>query len=122
MRDFVVYFTTSCEDPQVDVLGFTFDRRRLDETGTFHYEFRNEDLFAYSVYIDGTVRFRSAEGTFEFNYPTLTEEDQAHLCTTGVLDWSAERVRSVPAGPSPSSSDGRLLTVDRRGELTVAER
>jgi len=47
------------------------------------------------------VRFVSDGGTFEFNYPTLIDDDQAQLCSTGTLDWSADRVRSV-RGSIPS--------------------
>jgi hypothetical protein len=64
------------------------------------------------------VRFGSADGTFQFNYPTLTDDDQAQLCSTGTLDWSADRVRSVREGPFPPTGV-TLLKVDRRGELTV---
>ena len=51
----------------------------------------------------GTVGFGSAEGTLEMNYADLTDDDQAQLCTTGVVIGrliGANRIRHLsPACP-----------------------
>jgi len=116
-----LYFTTNCEDPSREVFGISFPRVRLDDFGAFLIDGRNTGIFSYSYTLDGAVRWGGAAGTFEFNYPTLTDDDQAELCTTGVLDWSAERVGSRPARPLSWPDGVTVMKIDRGGELRVME-
>jgi len=98
------------EDPGLD---------RLYERLATEFELVERWDPVYSFHVAGTVRFGSAEGTFELNYAALTEDDQAQLCTTGVVDWSADRRRSVPARITRTSpAEGvTFLEVDSRGGL-----
>ena len=121
---FVISFTVTCEDGSTGSLaglGFIPRRLRLGEGGEFEFVERSQpsEPSSYSFHAAGTVRFGSAEGTFELHYASLTEDDQAQLCTTGVLDWSADRRKSDPARITGTSRpEGvTLLEVDRRGEL-----
>ena len=120
VRGGFLYFTTNCEDPSVEVFGISFPRARVDDSGAFLIEGRNTGIFSYSYLFDGAVRWGRAAGTFEFNYPTLTEDDQAELCTTGVLDWSADRAGSRPAGPLSVPDGVTMMRIGRDGELRVA--
>ena len=114
-------FTTNCEDPSYGVFGISFPKARLDDAGAFHIERREEGISSYSYTIDGVVRWGGAAGTFEFNYARLTEDDQAELCTTGVLDWSADRIGSRPAGPLSAPDGVTMVKIDRDGELRLIE-
>jgi len=120
LREFRIFFTVTCEDGSTGSLvgvGFGHRRLRLGEGGEFELVERWDPV--YSFHVAGTVRFGSAEGTFELNYAALTEDDQAQLCTTGVVDWSADRRRSVPARITRTSpAEGvTFLEVDSRGGL-----
>ena len=124
LRGFVIFFTVTCEDGStgsLDGIGFWPRRLRLGESGKFQIDSRPQpsEPSSYSIHLAGTVRFGSADGTFELNYASLTEDDQAQLCTTGVLDWSADRRKSDPARITRMSlPDGvTFLEVDRRGEV-----
>jgi hypothetical protein len=124
LRGFVIFFTVTCEDGStgsLDGIGFFPRRLRLGEGGEFEFVERSQpsEPSSYSFHGAGTVRFGSAEGTFELNYASLTEDDQAQLCTTGVVDWAADRRRSNPARITRTSlPEGvTFLEIDRRGEL-----
>ena len=62
-------------------------------------ELRDDGFFGYAFTLTATVRRDSAEGTVELITTGLTSDDQAQLCQTGLLDWSAERVRRAGALP-----------------------
>ena len=115
----ILYFTTNCEDPSVEVFGISLPRARVDDTGAFLVERRNTGIFSFSFTFDGVIRWGGAAGTFEFNYPTLSEDDQAELCTTGVLDWSADRVGSQPARPLSAPDGVTMIKIDRDGDLRM---
>ncbi|HET6712629.1 MAG TPA: hypothetical protein VFI59_02840 [Actinomycetota bacterium] len=126
LGEFLISFTVTCEDGSTGWLpgigiGFWAERLRLGEGGEFQYDLRPQpgQPPSYSFHLAGTVRFGSAEGTFELNYASLTEDDQAQLCTTGVLDWAADRRRSNPARITGTSlPEGvTFLEIDRRGDL-----
>jgi hypothetical protein len=93
LRDFRVHFTMTCEDATTRSYGVTWRfTERLGADGSFAVKDRVvERVSAFSLAVDGEVRWASAHGTFEFLSPSLTDDDQAQLCTTGSLDWSAER-------------------------------
>lgn len=126
LSEFLIFFTVTCEDGSTGwldgiVIGFWAERLRLGEGGEFQYDLRPQPGQPpnYSLHLAGTVRFGSAEGTFELNYADLTEDDQAQLCTTGVVDWSVDRRRSHPARITRTSpAEGvTFIEMGRRGEL-----
>ena len=124
LRSFLIFFTVTCEDGTTGSLhgvGFSPRRLRLGESQEFQLDRRPRpsEPSHYSFHLAGTVRFGSAEGTFELNYASLTEDDQAQLCTTGVVDWSADRRGSSPARITRTSlPEGvTFLEIDRRGDL-----
>jgi hypothetical protein len=110
----------TCEDgPTGSLVGFvsTGGLDRLGKGGEFEVVFRDEPS-GPSFHFVGAVRFGSAEGTLEVNQATLTEDDQAQLCTTGVVDWSADRRSSSPARITRSvlHEGTTFLELGRRGE------
>ncbi len=64
-------------------VGERLDGRRL----TLDLAYASEAL-----HIIGAFRAQTANGTFEDTIPTLTDDEQAQLCTTGELTWDAHRV------------------------------
>jgi hypothetical protein len=97
-RRFVTAFffnvTLTCEDASTARVGFFFGgRHRLDENGEVTIEERQDGFFGYSATLTATVRRDSAGGTVEVIGTGLTSDDQAQICESGVLDWSAERLR-----------------------------
>ena len=98
-----VFFTVTCDDGSTGTLaglGARGMKLRLGEGGEFQFDSpprQPGEPSDVTWHFAGTVRFGSAEGTFELNYANLTEDDQAQLCTTGVLDWAADRRGSNPA-------------------------
>jgi hypothetical protein len=101
-------FTATCENGSTsfgNVIEFGYGRRRLrlGAGGEFDYSSPRTPPSEPSEYtwdIAGTMRFGSAEGTLELKYAALTKDGQAQLCTTGIVDWSADRRRSILAGTS----------------------
>jgi len=92
-------FTTTCEDGFTDTFGRTFHRdTRLDDSGAFHIETgsRPGSIVGGRLVVDGVVGWGSAEGTLEFRYGSLDEVGDPQLCTTGTVDWQAERRRVSP--------------------------
>lgn len=119
---FSARLTITCEDSSTQTFAFGFARdRRLSDTGEFHYDFfETGSFFRYAFHVTGTVGFRSATGTVEFKYPSLNEAEEVQLCTSGVVDWSAERVRAEPARVQTGGSSPEGVTrqrIDRHGEL-----
>jgi len=86
----------TCEDASTIFERWGINLGRLDEDGSFDVSRRGDGMFDYWYHIVGTIGFRSAEGTFEIRYGSLTDEPdpQAQLCTSGELTWTAERVRA----------------------------
>jgi hypothetical protein len=94
LTDFSFFARLTCEDASTTVVGFgNGGRHRLDANGQVTIERRQDGLFGYAVTFTATVRRDVAEGTVEIITTGLTSDDQAQLCETGVLEWSAERVR-----------------------------
>jgi len=125
LRAFFIYFTVTCEDDTTgDLIGIGLSRRRglrLGDNGEFQLD---KTKRSFSYHFAGRVRFRSADGTFELNYAELTEDEQAQLCTTGVVDWSATRRGSRPAGLTDRTTPEGVtwLRIDRDGELVEVRR
>ena len=94
LTEFFFIARLTCDDATTTTVGFGHGgRHRLDENGQVTIERREDGLFGYAVTFTATVRREVAEGTVEIIASGLTSDDQAQLCSTGVLDWSAERVR-----------------------------
>jgi hypothetical protein len=94
LTEFRLTARITCEDASTERVGFWLgERERLDEDGQVTIELREDGLFGYSFTATATVRRDFAEGTVELITTGLTSDDQAQLCETGVLDWSAQRVR-----------------------------
>jgi hypothetical protein len=76
-----------------------------------------------ALHVAGVFRARTADGTFRDSMATLTEDEQAQLCTSGDLTWTAERVREGRAQFQPPrgagvvqrSTGGWIRTVSRIG-------
>ena len=115
---FAVFFTMTCEDASIGgYAGWisTGGMDRLGEGGEFEFDSRSEPS-GPSFHFAGTVRFGSSDGTLEVNQATLTDDDQAQLCTTGVVDWSADRIHSRPARINRVSPSERMTLVGRNGD------
>ena len=116
----LVFFTLTCEDASTEFFGFEFNsRERLADDGSFTSEETFPGVFGFRAHMQGVVRWASAEGTFQVDVGGLTEEGEPQLCTTGLLDWSAHRVRSRPAQPSATPDGVTMLRVGRDGALRV---
>ena len=76
-------------------IGVRFEGRSL----TFDHAFWSEAL-----HITGVFRPQTADGTFKNTQASLTDTEQAQLCTTGDLTWTANRV--VAARETHLSSRG----------------
>jgi hypothetical protein len=60
--------------------------------------------FMEALHFHGTIGPRRGSGDFRFTIAALTEDEQAQLCTTGDLTWSALRINATSpaaAGPIP---------------------
>ena len=94
LTEFSVIAWVTCGDASAATVGFASGGRyRLDENGQVTIERREDGIFGYAITFTATVRRDLAEGTVELITTGLTSDDQAQICETGVLDWSAERVR-----------------------------
>ena len=63
--------------------GDRLDGRRWTFDADFGYE---------ALHLTGKFRAQAADGTYENLQASLTDADEAQLCTTGELTWSADRV------------------------------
>jgi hypothetical protein len=108
-------FSATCENGSTSFgngLDFGYGRRRLRLGSGGEFEYSNprtppSEPSEYTWHFAGTMRFGSAEGTLEVRYAALTKDDEAQLCTSGIVDWSADRRRSILA----RSSRGTLQKV-----------
>lgn len=123
--EMMIFFTVTCADGSTgSVSGIGFGRipgYRLGENG----EFQIDDGFSrYVFHVTGTVGFRSAQGTFELKYANLNEAEEPQLCTTGVVDWSADRTGSRPIRSSglPLDDGVTLFETNQQGELLEVNR
>lgn len=64
-------------------VGHRLDGRRLAFDERFLYE---------ALHVTGVFRGQTADGAFEVTWATLTDTEEAQLCTTGNLTWTADRV------------------------------
>lgn len=102
MKDLTFRAELACEDGSAIKYwsGWSFGGAGLRLQGrrlTFDHVFYSEAL-----HVTGTFRARTAEGTFENTWASLTDAEDAQLCTTGELTWTADKVsrrRVVELGP-----------------------
>ncbi len=66
-------------------VGVRFEGRSV----TFDFTFQSE-----AMHLTGVFRPHTADGTFKNTMAALTDTEQAQLCTTGDLTWTASRVVS----------------------------
>jgi len=123
IRRLTVFMTLTCDDASTTDFGIGFGiGRRLGDDGSFGLHDLYTGMWGLAIDIDGVVRWRSAEGTLEISAPGLTEDGgDATFCTTGAVDWTADRVSSRPASPLPARDGVTMVRIDRDGELRVIE-
>jgi hypothetical protein len=124
LHDFVVFVTLTCEDASTtETFGIGLGNwKRLGDDGSFELHQIYPGVFGFAYDIVGVVRWGSAEGTVEVSAPALTEDGgDATFCTTGLVDWTADRVRSRPAEPLSAPDGVTMVKIDRDGELRVIE-
>ena len=123
IRDANVFMTLTCDDASTMDFGIGFGiGRRLGDDGSFGLHDLYTGMFGLAIDIDGVVRWGSAEGTLEISAPGLTEDGgDATFCTTGLVDWTADRVNSRPASPLSVPDGVTMVRIDRDGELRVIE-
>ena len=77
-----------------------------------------------ALHITGTFRGQTADGTYEHTEASLTDTEEAQLCTSGDLSWTAERVHRdrLDGLGSPKGTDvvhrvtdGEVRSVSRSG-------
>jgi hypothetical protein len=117
------YITLTCEDASTETFGIGGfgDAQRLGDDGSFGVHELYPGIFGLAIDIDGVVRWGSAEGTLELSAAALTDDGDAQFCTTGLVDWTADRVGSRPARPLPAPDGVTMLKFDREGELRLIE-
>ncbi|HJU58011.1 MAG TPA: hypothetical protein VJ774_04680 [Actinomycetota bacterium] len=96
LREVDARLTITCEDGTTQSFGagwgFGGPYVRIAEGGAFSFE----DVGSYGAFrLGGRLGSQRGEGTFSYTFPALTEDEQAQLCTTGDLTWTAEYVRSI---------------------------
>jgi hypothetical protein len=68
----------------------------------------DENLGNDALHVDGQIRRRHGSGTMRLVYATLTEDEQAQLCTTGEITWEVDRV-----APASDAVEADLSAVTR---------
>jgi hypothetical protein len=100
VRTFEIRFMATCEDASTHEFQIRSEiQRPIREDNSFQVDKGDYpgDPYVDAYHIEGTVAFRAAQGSFVFSYPSFNAVEEVQLCTSGLLDWSAERRRSEPA-------------------------
>ena len=124
LRGLVVFMELTCEDASTEEFGIGFGGiiQRLGDDGSFEIHKVFEGVFGLSIDIDGVVRWGSAEGTLEVKAAALTDDaSEAQLCTTGVVNWSADREGTRPEPSLGAPSNVTFLEIGRAGGVTVTQ-
>jgi hypothetical protein len=120
-----VFMTLTCEDASTENFGISFGfgtGRRLGDDGSFEFHELSTGIFGLAFDIDGVVRWGSAEGTLDVSIAALTDDGgDAQLCTTGLVDWTADRLVSGAARPLSAPDGVTMVRIDRDGELRVID-
>ena len=61
-----------------------------------------------ALHVHGTFGPHRASGDFRFSVPSLTEDEQAQLCTTGDLTWTMRRIADTTPGIAAEALDARM--------------
>jgi hypothetical protein len=123
LQDATFFMTLTCDDASTMGFGIGFGiGRRLGDDGSFGLHDLYTGMFGLAIDIDGVVRWGSAEGTLEISAAGLTEDGgDATFCTTGPVDWTADRVSSRPVSPLSVPDGVTMVRIDRDGELQVID-
>ena len=124
LRRLTFFITLTCEDASTETFGIGAfgDGQRLGDDGSFGVQELYPGIFGLAIDIDGVVRWGSADGTLELSASALTDDGgDAQFCTTGLVDWTANRVGSRPARPLSAPDGVTMLKIDRDGELRLVE-
>jgi hypothetical protein len=75
----------------------------------------DERLGEWALHIHGQIGRRHGAGTVQLIYATLTEDEQAQLCTTGEITWDVDR---APLRHDDRNTEASNVTrVVRNGEI-----
>jgi hypothetical protein len=123
LRRLTFFITLTCEDASTETFGIgNWNRQRLGDDGSFEAHQVYPGIFGLAIDVDGVVRWGSAEGTLEVSAAALTDDGgDAQFCTTGLVDWTADRVGSRPASPLSAPDGVTMVRIDRDGELRVID-
>jgi len=73
-----------------------------------------------ALHVHGTFGPHRASGDFRFSVPSLTEDEQAQLCTTGDLTWTMRRIASATPGVAAEAPDASMhVDMDRADSRPV---
>ena len=61
-----------------------------------------------ALHVHGTFGPHRASGDFRFSVPSLTEDEQAQLCTTGDLTWTMQRIERATLGIAAEDLDATM--------------
>jgi len=95
MREIRFSSTLTCEDQTTQGWGIDFGVGRRDvpiTDGAFSFD---ENLGDIAVHVAGELGALTGQGTASMVTASLTSDEQAQLCTTGDLTWTAEFVRRL---------------------------
>ena len=123
LRRLTFFITLTCEDASTETFGIgNWNGQRLGDDGSFEAHQVYPGIFGLAIDVAGAVRWGSAEGTLEVSAAALTDDGgDAQFCTTGLVDWTADRAGSRPARPLSVPDDVTMLKIDRDGELRVIQ-
>lgn len=125
LKGMLIFMELTCEDASTERFGIGFGGlfKRLGDDGSFEVREVFDGVFGLMFELDGVVRWGSAEGTLEVNAAALTDDGtEAQLCTTGIVDWSADREGTRPIGPLAAPDDDvTMMTIDRNGDLRLIQ-
>jgi hypothetical protein len=59
-----------------------------------------------AFHVHGTFGPRKGSGTLDWTVPSLASEEEAQICTTGVVDWTVSRLTAAATSSSTPSRTG----------------
>jgi len=96
LADFNVKMKMTCDDTTTSRWRIGISGGRLGDNGEFTNEYSGDQVYFHA---DGAISWGKGSGTVEFNYAELTADGQdAQLCTSGGLTWTADRVIAAGLG------------------------
>jgi hypothetical protein len=101
LQSFLVGADLECEDGSTLQYGFGLAHpppgRRLAPDGGFELGRPFPTRGPTSLHAEGVVEFGAASGTVELRVRRSTARGDSQMCSSGVLDWTAERRKATPA-------------------------